>query len=119
MHQRGHWVGDPECPNAKKGRKGKGGLGKKKPFQPTAKKKASSNFFVLDDAIESEDEAAFQFLATPQNAKALKNSDASVNDQALDYDEIEKSNAVAGTTDVAAEPFAIENDAKRRLTRSM
>lgn len=111
-HQRGHWVGDPECPNTKKG-KGKGGLGKKKPLQPTAKKKASSNFFVLDDAIESEDEAAFQFLATPQYVKAPENFDASVNDQALDYDEVEKSNAAADTKDVVAEPFATENDAKK------
>ena len=111
-HQRGHWVGDPECPNTKKG-KGKGGLGKKKPFQPTAKKKASSNFFVLDDAIESEDEAAFQFLATPQNVKVPKNFDASVNDKTLDYDEVGKSNAVADTKDVVAEPFATENDAKK------
>ena len=111
-HQRGHWVGDPECPNTKKG-KGKGGLGKKKPFQLTAKKKASSNFFVLDDAIESEDEAAFQFLATPQNVKVPKNFVASVNDKTLDYDEVRKSNAVADTKDVVAEPFATENDAKK------
>lgn len=73
----GHWVGDPECPNAKKGGKGKSSGkpgGKKKGFKkgsqslyvqgdgsPTSH--ASETFFVLHGAIESADEADAQWTA--------------------------------------------------------
>ena len=54
-HQRGHWVGDPECPHTKKGKgKGKGkGSAKKK---PQGSRKPQQVFFVLHDREESADE---------------------------------------------------------------
>ena len=54
--QRGHWVGDPECP--KGGKKGKGKASpKRKPVAPTGKKKTQpANFFVLHEEIQSEGE---------------------------------------------------------------
>ena len=54
-HQKGHWMGDPECPNSKKGK----GKGKKstKGHSPSKAKKPSQNLFVLHDGIESADEA--------------------------------------------------------------
>ena len=102
-HQSGHWVGDPECPNAKKG-KGKGSPGKKRP-SPTAKKKASSNYFVLDDAIESDDEASLQFLVVERNDMVQKNLDVSVNAQVPENFKVEKSDAVADTSEVADEVY--------------
>lgn len=55
-HQKGHWMGDPECPNSKKG-KSKGGGKKTTKGQPSRPKKPSQNLFVLHDSIESADEA--------------------------------------------------------------
>ena len=74
-HQKGHWMGDPECPNSKKG-KGKG----KKPTkgQSSSKaKKPSQNLFVLHDGIESADEA--------ENLYVRGNYEIEPND-AADYD---------------------------------
>ena len=45
--QRGHWQGDDECPNKRKG--GKGATSPKRKGQPQPKKKAATNFFVLRD----------------------------------------------------------------------
>lgn len=55
-HQKGRWMGDPECPNSKKG-KSKGGGKKTTKGQPSRPKKPSQNLFVLHDSIESADEA--------------------------------------------------------------
>lgn len=74
-HQKGHWMGDPECPNSKKG-KSKGGGKKTTKGQPSRAKKPSQNLFVLHDSIESADEAENLYVggnyeiepnATPDN----------------------------------------------------
>ena len=49
--QKGHWAGDVECPNAKKGGKGNRPTSPKKKTFP--KKKASSTFFVQDGDAET------------------------------------------------------------------
>eukprot|EP00435_Cladocopium_sp_Y103_P035729 s1670_g9.t1 len=61
--QRGHWVGDPECPKGKGKSKGKL-MPKKKPVASAAKKKTQqpANFFVLHEEIQSEGEGDIQIV---------------------------------------------------------
>ena len=68
--QRGHWTGDPECPKSPKG-KGHGKNSKGSPRKAGAKgqaKKSSSNYFVLHEKIESDDEV-FATFAVSKNVK--------------------------------------------------
>ena len=104
-NQRGHWVGDQECPNFKQKGKGKGQKSKKS----GSPKKASHAMFVLHDSLESADENAVRFASfgklrpnsepnaafvndvapvtalTPKNAKSFKPSEVPKNDMVFEY----------------------------------
>ena len=85
-----HWVGDPGCPKgskkgAGKAHKGKGAGKKRSPSGSSSPKKVSSNYFVLSDRIESDDEhvsfskEALLTTEVPENAKVPENDQASEN----------------------------------------
>ena len=68
--QRGHWVGDPECPKASKKGKGKG-TGKKKSGGSSPKKKSqpATTYFVLhDESPDLPDHAAQTYFIEPNDA---------------------------------------------------
>eukprot|EP00434_Breviolum_minutum_P011223 symbB.v1.2.009904.t1/scaffold605.1/size182108/4 len=94
--QKGHWVGDPECPKGKGKGKGKGKSNSKSPTKKgsgSAKKKPSTNLFVLHDGLESDEENEVAYIQMydmiPADDKAL--SDAA----AVKYDKVPKNDMVS------------------------
>eukprot|EP00435_Cladocopium_sp_Y103_P058473 s1160_g20.t1 len=97
-NQRGHWVGDQECPNYKPKGKGKGSKSKK----VGSPKKASQAMFVLHDSLESADENEVRFASFGKLRPVHSNSEpnaAFVNDVAPGYD-IPPKNAKTPTNDM-------------------
>eukprot|EP00434_Breviolum_minutum_P038574 symbB.v1.2.034224.t1/scaffold4384.1/size41667/2 len=113
-HQKGHWMGDPECPNSKKG-KSKGGGKKSTKGQPSRPKKPSQNLFVLHDSIESADEAENLYVrghreiepnAVPVNFAAKTIDIKEVTEELYgDFTEKGNGNLASNSTEVAAPSF--------------
>ena len=73
--KRGHWQGDPECPNFKKGAGKNNNHAKKKSLSPQ-KKKPATNLFVLHEALEDH--------ATTSETYVTEHSDEKVGPVSLD-----------------------------------
>ena len=104
-NQKGHWVGDAECPRSSKKGKGKSfgssnNVAKKKSTSP--KKKASTTYFVLhdrdggqdgnsanyvtDDTFVPADDDTLENTQVPADVKIPESFEAQSNDKALEYD---------------------------------
>ena len=107
-NQRGHWVGDQECPNFKPKGKGKG----QKPKKSGSPKKASHAMFVLHDSLESADENEVRFASFGKLRPVHSNSEpnaALVNDAAPGYDIPPKNAKVFKPSAVPKNDMVFEN----------
>ena len=141
-NQKGHWVGDPECPRASKKGGGSKGHGKssgkaspkKKPGSPVKK---STNFFVLHDKIESDDEQLVHYAhkvpfdlspdsnAVPANDKTFAYDLAPAyeptpkNVHTFEYTHVSENDQVHGYDKVPDETYGNPSDVQNRFTDSL